>query len=136
MGLLLILPVAAIAIAVLIGTYRRLRLVRADRRWWILFAALCIGGLVLGSWFAFHFTYQPNANTKITGAPIPSSISQLQDGKWTDSTRPLPSALHWLANLANVLSGVALALLPLGIASVCIELRDDIRARREIPPKT
>ncbi len=136
MGLLLILPVTAIAIAVLVGTYRRLRLVQADRRWWMLFVALCCGGLVLGYWFAFHFTYQPNANTKILGAPIPSSISQLQDGKWTESARPLSPALHWLANVANVLSGVALALLPLGVASVCIELRDDIRARREMPPKT
>ncbi len=135
MGLLFILPVAAIAIAVLVGTYRRLRLVRAGRQWWRLFAVLCVAGLALGFWFGFRFTYKPNANTKITGVPIPQNISRLQDGKWMDNAFTLPTALRWLADAANVLSGVAVALLPLGVASVCIELRDDIRARRETPPE-
>ncbi len=136
MGLLFILPVTAIAIAVLVGTYRRLRLVRAGRQWWRLFVTLCVAGLALGLWFGFHFTYQPNANTKITGAPIPQNISRLEDEKWIDSAFTLPSVFRWMADAANVLGGVAVALLPLGVASVCIELRDDIRARRETPPET
>ncbi len=135
MGLLFILPVTAIAIAVIVGTFRRLRLVGAGRRWWILFGLLCAAGLGVGYWFGSHFAYQPNAATKILGMPIPNTISRMQDGKWADSPS-LPDVLSWLANLTNVLSGVALVLLPLGVASVCIELRDDIRVRREQPPST
>jgi hypothetical protein len=129
MGLLFILPVSAITLAVIIGVFRRLRLAHTGRRWWLLFGANCLIGLGIGYGLGFHVACHPNAATKIHGAPIPTTISRLQEGQWTPS--PLPSLLRELAITVNVLSGVALALLPLGIASVCIELRDDIRARRE-----
>ncbi|MDB6111766.1 MAG: hypothetical protein JWR69_3516 [Pedosphaera sp.] len=122
MGFIIIIPFTALAGWAIFAMFRWLRRGNFDRQWWNAFKLLVCAGIGLGVWFAFFLEYKV-ANTRLEGFPIPVQISNRE--KPTDPwvKAPLPAAIHYGGMLTNLLSGVALCLIPLAVAAFFKENR-------------
>jgi heme A synthase len=115
MGFFLVIAVIALSGWIFTATSRRLQRTRAGRNWWVAFAALTIAGFAVGCWLAFRFEYQVSPRMRVFSFPIPLAFFHLENGHWVDFVTP-PYVMY-PGVLANVLSIVAMALLPLWLAS-------------------
>jgi hypothetical protein len=122
MGFIIIIPFTALAAWAIVAMYRWLRRAKYGPKWWNAFKLSICVGLGLGVWFAFFLQYTV-ANTHLEGFPIPVQISNRE--KPTDPwvKAPLPSAIHYAAMFTNLLSGVALCLIPIAVGSFFKENR-------------
>jgi hypothetical protein len=120
MGIIIILPFAALACFGIVGIYRWLRRGGYGRPWWQAYCLLALAGLSLGIWFCFFLEYKV-ANKRVAGFPIPVAISNLQDGQW--STEILPAYVRYPAIITDLLGGIALCLAPIAVAAFFHENR-------------
>jgi hypothetical protein len=122
MGFIIIIPFTALAGWSILAMFRWLRGGNFGRKWWNAFTLLVCLGLGLGVWFAFFLQYTV-ANTHLEGFPIPVQISNRE--KPTDPwvKAPLPGPVHYAGMFTNLLSGVALCLIPIAIAAFFKENR-------------
>ena len=128
MGLVIILPFAALACFGIIRIYRLV--FQGDpgpeqRKTFVIHLAV---GIALGIWLGFFMSYRV-ANKRMAGFPIPTAISSLDDGKWT--TNVPPPMIHYPAMVTDFLFGVAAGLVPMAVAAFLKDVRD----RREAEPR-
>ena len=97
-------------------TFRRLRRTHAGRAWWFAFTVLAVLGLAAGCWLAFSFEYQVSPRMRYVSFPMPLAFFHLEDGQWVDFVTP-PHVMY-PGLVANVIAVVALALMPLLLASL------------------
>jgi hypothetical protein len=116
MAFLIIIALFVLGSCGVFGTFRRLRRQRANRRWWIAFALLAAVGLVAGCWLTFSFEYQVSPRMRFASFPMPLAFFHLEDGQWIDFVTP-PYVIY-PGLVANVIAIVAVALLPLLLASL------------------
>jgi dipeptide/tripeptide permease len=122
MGLLVILPFAALAAWSIFAIFRWLRRGNFGREWWRAFGILAAVGLLLGIWFAFFLEYKV-ANTRLAGFPIPVQIANREKpaDPWVQSN--LPVVVRLGGTITNLLAGVALCLAPIAAAAFFKENR-------------
>lgn len=120
MGFLVILPFGALAAWSIVKIYFWLRRANWGPGWWNAFRILSLAGLALGFWFNFFLEYKV-INKRMAGFPIPLAISTLNNGVWTKQI--LPDALRYPGIITNILSGVALCLVPIAVAAFFKENR-------------
>ena len=122
MGLLIILPFAAVAAWAIFAIYRWLRRRNFGGQWWRAFALLGFAGLGLGVWLAFFSEYTV-ANKRLDGFPIPVEIANREKpaDPWVKSV--LPGAIRFGGTITNLLFGIALGLVPLAVAAFFKENR-------------
>jgi hypothetical protein len=122
MGFIIIIPFGALAAWAIVAIFRWLRRGHLGRQWWKAYALLACAGLALGIWFAFFMQYKM-ANTHLEGFPIPVGIASREkpDGPWVQSAIPQPVRIGGM--ITNLLSGVALCLVPLAVAAFFKENR-------------
>ncbi len=142
MGLIVILPLTWVTIW---GTYSIHRwLVHGTfgeewmRRFWI-----CGGiGLVVGLVFAFGVHYQV-ANAQIRGFPIPVGMNNREKPGEPWMPDKMPLAISLAARLTDLMSGVALCLVPIAVSAFLKENRSanpqsipaNLSQRNDAPPK-
>lgn len=121
--IILILPIAALAVWCIFGIHRWLRRGNFGQEWWRAFTILGLVGLGLGIFFAFFVQFQV-ANVHMEGFPIPVGFStkQTPDAPWQKSDMPEPVRISGM--VTDVLSGVALCLLPIAVVAFFKENRD------------
>jgi hypothetical protein len=127
MSFLIVTALLALSSWGVFATFRRLRRTQASRAWWLAFASLVVVGLVAGCWLAFSFQYQVTPRMRYVSFPIPLAFFHLEDGQWIDFVTP-PYVMY-PGLVANVIAVVAVALLPLLLASFASRKRrrkDDI----------
>ena len=120
MGFIIILPSTALACFGILGIFRWIRRGGYGKQWWKAYYTLALAGLALGIWFSFLVEYKV-ANKRIAGFPIPVAISNLQDGQW--STEILPAYIRYPGIITDLLSSIALCLLPIAVAAFFNENR-------------
>jgi uncharacterized membrane protein YfcA len=122
MGLIVILPIAALSGWSIFAIFRWLRRGDFNSKWWRAFALLASAGLAVGIWFAFFIQYKV-ANTHLAGFPIPVAIANREkpDAPWVDAT--MPASIRFGGTVTNLLSGVALCLAPIAVAAFFKENR-------------
>ena len=88
---------------------------------------LAVAGLAAGYWMAFSFEYQASPRMRYFSFPIPLAAFQLEDGHWVEFVPP--RCIMYPGLVANVVAVIALALLPLLLASLAsgARHRDHIR---------
>jgi hypothetical protein len=95
--------------------FRRFRRLHASAGWWIVLGVLFTCGAAIGIWCAFYCEYHVGANDRFGSFPIPVVFFHLEEGQWVDF--PVPPIQAWSAILANIFTIIALATLPLWLAS-------------------
>ena len=95
--------------------FQRLRRQSAGVGWWFAFGFIIICGAVLGTLCSFYFQYSLEPRFRIGGFPFPLVFFQLEDGIWTDFR--VPEFQAWLTILANIITFILLATLPLWLAT-------------------
>lgn len=130
MGFLFILPLAALFLWILGSTFRALRRPNTPPAWWVKAWVLLAIGAALGVWFAFFTSYHPSPAVRLEGFPVPVSLERFQDGKWTVVI--LPSAIRMAGFMVDILGGMAVAWLPMKLACVLRQFREE-NAAAEAP---
>ena len=115
MGILLVIIFLAMSSWTLAALFRRSKRQRVGHRWWFTFSVLSIFGAGLGVWSAFYCEYHIGARLRVVSFPIPVVFFHLEDGAWVDF--PVPEFQAWAAAFTNIISIIALATLPLWLAS-------------------
>ena len=128
MAMLIVIPLLALGSWGVLGTFRRLRRSHASRAWWFAFVWLSVVGLAAGGWLSFSFEYQVSPEIRYFSFPMPVAFFHLEDGQWVDYITPPYVMFPGL--VANVVAIVAVALLPLLLASLALGRR---RRAHEIP---
>jgi hypothetical protein len=121
MGLIFILPLAALAIFGIVSINRWLRRGNHDARWWRAFRISGCIGIALGLWFTLVLQYHVPKG-QIEGFPIPLKFSQEQPDGTVKESR-LPAFIHYASLVTDLLCGVAIALVPIRIAGFFKENR-------------
>ena len=122
MGFIVIIPLATLAGWSIFAIFRWLRRGQFGQKWWRAFGMLGSAGLALGVWFAF-FSHYKVSNASLEGFPIPVGISTREkpDAPWI--TSDMPVAIRLGGMLTDLLSGVALCLVPIAVAAFFKENR-------------
>lgn len=120
--IILILPIAALAIWSIFGIHRWLRRGNFGPEWQRAFYVSGLVGLALGIFFAFFMQFRV-ANVHMEGFPIPAGFSTkaTPDAPWQKSD--MPQAVRISGKVTDVLSGMALCLLPVAVAAFFKENR-------------
>jgi hypothetical protein len=84
-------------------------------KWWMAFLLLSFAGIIFAVSAAFVWGYNPTDSLRVEGFPIPIAIFKLEGTQWTDFVSSMPIQIFTL--FANIFACVALALVPLTIAS-------------------
>jgi len=121
MVFLLIIPVLALSIWIVRATYGRLRRMHATSAWWGAFGFFAVVGFVAGCWLTFWFQYQVSDRMRFAGFPIPLEFIHLENDGWISFVSPAPLQLFGM--IANVSVAVAVAFLPMLVASSIIGRR-------------
>jgi hypothetical protein len=102
-------------IGVLLATSLHLWKHRLGIGWWNAFSLLALAGGAPGIWLGVFFEYQASAQLRVAGFPLPLALFVLENGNWIDyvHSRPITYSLA----VINILAGVAVALVPLAVAS-------------------
>jgi hypothetical protein len=116
MGFLIVIALFGLSSWGVFATFWRLRRTHASRVWWAAFALLAVIGLATGCWLAFSFEYQVSPRMRFVSFPMPLAFFHLEDGRWVDFVTP-PYVMY-PGLVANVITVVAVALLPLLLASL------------------
>jgi hypothetical protein len=116
MGVAIVFGLLSLSVAIVVATFCRLRRAQAGRGWWTAFSALVALGLLVGCWLAFSFEYHVSPQIRYASFPVPLAVFRLEDGLWVDYVTP--AAVMYPGVVANVLAIVAVALLPVLLASV------------------
>jgi len=98
-----------------IALVRRLQRQHVSTGWWVAFGVLFVCGAALGIWCAFDCEYHVGASYRVGSFPIPVVFFHLEDGAWVDY--PVPKFQVLAAVFTNVITMIALATLPLWLAS-------------------
>jgi hypothetical protein len=122
MGFLIILPFAALAGWSIFAIFCWLRRGGFEPKWWRAFAILASGGLALGIWFAFFLDYKV-ANARLQGFPIPVEIANREKPGEPYMVSAMPVAIRIGGWATDLLSGVALCLVPIAVAAFFKENR-------------
>jgi len=120
MGFLFILPVLALDLWIIFSSARWLKRVDTTPRWRKAGVILISLGAGVGIWFSAFLTIRPTAKTRIVGFPIPVTVLQNDNGKWTPTD--VPDVVRWGALATNLLTGIALALIPVKVAILTRDL--------------
>jgi hypothetical protein len=99
---LLLLFVAIVAVLgwVVFRTAQSLAVHGAGRQWRIAFVLMGATGLAFGSWCALYAKYQTDECTRYIGAPVPTLVLILEDGRWVDYISPASPLIALLDLLA------------------------------------
>ena len=112
MGYLFVILVLSLSLWILLLLFRQFRHHHVSIVWWVAFGLLCAGGgKIAGSWCAFYCEYSIRARYRIGSFPIPIVVFHLEQGEWVDF--PVPRSQAWLALFTNIITIVAVSLLPL-----------------------
>jgi hypothetical protein len=111
MGYLFVILVLSLSLWTLLLLFRQFRHHHVSIIWWVAFGLLCAGGIIAGSWCAFYCEYSIGARYRIGSFPIPIVVFHLEQGDWVDF--PVPTSQAWLALFTNIITIVAVSLLPL-----------------------
>lgn len=122
MGFIFILPVTALAGWAIFAIFRWLRRANFGPKWWRAYGMLGSIGLALGIWFAFFFQYKV-ANAKLDGFPIPAGIAMREKPDAPYKAGDMPTAIRIGANVADILSGIAICVAPIAVAAFFKENR-------------
>jgi hypothetical protein len=115
MGILLVIISLALSSWVVVALFRRLQRQHASVGWWVAFGVLVACGTALGIWCASYCEYRVGTDYRIGGFPIPVVFFHLEYGAWVDF--PAPEFQAWSATFTNTITIIALATLPLWLAS-------------------
>ncbi len=115
MGILLVIIFLALSSWAVVALFRRLQRQHVSVGWWVAFGILVACGTALGIWCAFYCEYHVGTSYRIASFPIPVDFFHLEDGAWVDF--PVPAFQAWSAAFANIITIIALATLPLWLAS-------------------
>jgi hypothetical protein len=132
MGFVVIIPFAALVAWVIFAIARWLRRGGYDRQWWQVFGIFAAAGLALGVWFAFFSQYKV-ANTHLEGFPIPIGIANRASANEPWSQSPMPVSIRVGGVVTDILSGLALCLVPIAIAAFFKENRGQPNANSPKP---
>jgi hypothetical protein len=116
MGFLIVIALLALSSWGVFATFQRLHRTHASGAWWFAFGVLAVIGLAAGCWLAFGFEYHVSPRMRYVSFPMPLAFFHLEDGRWVDFVTP-PHVMY-LGMVANVVAIVAVALLPLLLASL------------------
>ncbi|MGH8046359.1 MAG: hypothetical protein ACREKL_03865 [Chthoniobacterales bacterium] len=116
MGFLIAIALLALGSLCAVGTFRRLRRVHAGRAWWLAFGGLAALGIVAGCRLTFGFEYHVSPQMRFACFPLPLAFFHLEDGRWIDYVTP--PYVMFPGVIANIVAIVAVALLPLWLASL------------------
>jgi hypothetical protein len=122
MGFIVIIPLAALAGWSIFRIHRWLRLGNFGSEWLRAFAILGCVGVGLGIWLTFFTDYRV-ANMRMGGFPIPLRIASRVKSEDPWVAAAMPGMIRCGAAIANLLSGVALSLVPLAVAAFFKENR-------------
>jgi hypothetical protein len=113
-ALILIIPTLAfdVWLGVTVGKRQVQRWIAA--RAWPRLAVVCGAGLALAVCCLLVIHYQWDAKTRVVGFPIPMIFFNLEDTTWVRS--PAPKPWLYLGAATNLLTGVAMPLIPYKIA--------------------
>jgi hypothetical protein len=115
MGILPVIAFLVLSSWALVALVRRLQHEHVSTGWWVAFGVLLVCGAALGIWCAFYCEYHVGARCRIGSFPIPVIFFHLEDGDWVDF--PVPRFQAYAAAFTNVITIIALATLPLWLAS-------------------
>lgn len=121
LGLLFIIPVAAISIWIIYSSFRTLRRGEVSPVWRNRLMVLLVIGVVLGVYCAFLRKSQPLPTYGTEGFPIPTKIHRLEKEVWVVKEQPI--LVFVLGKMTNFLFGVAVALLPLKFAGMLNQVK-------------
>ena len=122
MGFIVIIPLATLAGWSIVRIHRWLHHGNFGREWLRAFAVLGSAGVGLGIWLAFFTNYEV-ANMRMGGFPIPLRIASRVKPEDPWVTAPMPGMIRSGAAISDLLSGVALSLVPLAVAAFFKENR-------------
>src|SRR5688500_8975288 len=89
LGLLFIIPVAAISVWIIYSSFRTLRRGEVAPVWRNRLIVLLVIGVVLGIYCAFIRNSQPTAAFGVEGFPIPTTIHKLENELWVANKPPM-----------------------------------------------
>jgi len=115
MGCVIAAVVILVAVSWVTAVIRHLHAQRFNAAWWVAFGVSVILGVRTGAWVGTQLEYPINARTRVVGFPLPLAVFVLEGEHWTDFVPP-DHVQHALV-AANVLSVMALALIPLAVAA-------------------
>jgi hypothetical protein len=129
MGFLIVILLFGLSSWGMFATFRRLRRTHAGRTWWYAFSALVVVGIAAGTWLALRFEYHVSPQMRCVSFPMPLAFFHLEDGHWVDFVTP-PYVMY-PGLVANILSVVAVLLLPLLLGSLIFHRRQ--RDETDVP---
>jgi hypothetical protein len=116
MGLLVIIPFAALAAFVIFRVARWLWRGGFGAEWRKVYGIFALAGALLGLWFVLFASYHVAA-FHLVGFPIPIKIASRQNpgGAWTDAA--IPAVIRAGAAVTDFLYGIVFCLVPVAIAA-------------------
>ncbi len=115
MGYFTVVVVLGLAGWCIVAVFRYLWLRRLNAKWWVVVSVFVVIGVGLGSWSGTQLEYHPNPKVRVLGFPVPLVVFVLEGENWTDFVPPTP--VQYGAVAANVLTAVAVVLIPLAISA-------------------
>lgn len=79
-------------------------------------------GIGLGVWCAFSFHKEVPEKVKVSGFPVPTAFGAFAKEKQTWVISTFPPVIQWIGHITNILAGVAIALLPVKLASFLAQM--------------
>jgi hypothetical protein len=125
-ALILIIPTLAfdVWLGATVGKRQLQRFIHA--RAWPRLAAVCGAGLVLAVCCLLVIHYRWDAKTRVVGFPIPLIFFNLEDQTWVRS--PAPTPWLYLGAATNVITGIALPLVPYKVAEFLRTVKREINS--------
>lgn len=115
MSIVIVITVLCLAGWMIFATFNHLQCKHSNPKWGALFALSVVVGVGVGVWVGIFMEYQPNATIRIQGFPLPLVTFVLEQDHWKDFVPA--QAVQYGAMVANVLAAIAVALIPLAVAS-------------------
>lgn len=120
-GLVLIVPVLATAGWIIFSSVRALCQNELEPIWKKRAVFLTLAGIALGIWLAFFWQAERLGPIRLEGFPVPTTILRFEEEQWKNFSPPAPMQI--MGRAANILAGLAAALLPVKIAVFLRQLK-------------
>ena len=130
MGLIIILPLTCLSVWATLSIHRWLAREKFGGVWLKRFWLSAAVGLVVGIAFAFVSHYQIG-NVQMDGFPIPVAMNNREKPGEPWITANIPVLIRVAARITDLLSGIALCLIPVAIGGFVKELREEAEEKEK-----